>query len=185
MIEDALGGEKLIAMALLREGYEPYYNTSRAPIHPVVGVGRIIACTKLDDGRFNMLLRGETRAKLMEELPGRAYRFARVEALPSQLPSTPDVERRLRLEIRRTLEQAAVDSALKQQMITLCENVADLGDLCDLLASVTPMHIELQQLLLSEPAVSARVAFLVRTMREQAKAFHASLTPRHDQWHLN
>lgn len=183
MTEDALGGEKLIAMALLRDGYEQYYHTSHAPIHPVVGLGRIVACTKLDDGRFNLLLRGESRAQLIQELPGRAYRFARIESLAAEPPGS-GVARRLRRELRSTLEAIAVDQTLRQQMLGLCDKVADLGDLADLLASVTPMHVELQQLLLSESKIATRLSVLIRAMRDHTKAIRAQASGR-DEWRLN
>src|SRR5690348_5650973 len=57
MTEDALAGDRLIAMALLRPGWEANY-ADRPDIHAVACLGRIVAEQRLDDGRFNILLRG-------------------------------------------------------------------------------------------------------------------------------
>src|SRR5450432_958575 len=57
MTAAALRGEKLIAMALLKPGWEKNYY-SRPEIEPVVCVGRIVAQEKLGDGTYNFLLQG-------------------------------------------------------------------------------------------------------------------------------
>src|SRR3954447_13086589 len=62
MTADALRGQKQIAMALLRPGWErDYYG--RAEIEPVVCVGEILSHERLADGKYNFLLQGQTRAK--------------------------------------------------------------------------------------------------------------------------
>jgi Lon protease-like protein len=79
MVADALEGERTIAIALLKPEYEPDYFTPHAPIHTLVGVGRIIASERLEEGKYNILLRGRTRAKIVDEIAGRPYRVARIE----------------------------------------------------------------------------------------------------------
>src|SRR5262245_6549171 len=66
MTEDALAGDRLIAMALLRPGWEANY-ADRPDIHRVACLGRIVAEQRLDDGRFNILLRGLSRIRIIEE----------------------------------------------------------------------------------------------------------------------
>src|SRR5262249_61215492 len=68
MTADALAGDRLIAMALLRPGWEKDYE-GRPPIYSVICVGRIVAEKRLPDGRFNILLRGVSRARVRRELP--------------------------------------------------------------------------------------------------------------------
>src|SRR5947208_17093988 len=60
MTADALAGDRLIAMALLRPGWEADYD-GRPAIHPVACLGRVVADQRLDDGRYNLLLRGLAR----------------------------------------------------------------------------------------------------------------------------
>src|SRR6266545_6172021 len=68
MTADALAGDRLIAMALLRPGWEPDYEKV-PPIYPVVCLGRIVADQRLEDGRYRLLLRGLSRAGIVEEVP--------------------------------------------------------------------------------------------------------------------
>jgi uncharacterized protein len=86
MTEAALAGDRLIAVATLRDPAEA--PLPRAPVHPVAGVGIIEAEERLPDGRFNILLRGLARVRLAEELldTGRPYREFRAEVLEDVLP---------------------------------------------------------------------------------------------------
>src|SRR5215467_7574945 len=78
MTADALAGDRLIALALLRPGWESDYDGKPA-IYPVACLGRVVAEQRLDDGRYNILLRGLSRVRLVEELSqGKLYRTARV-----------------------------------------------------------------------------------------------------------
>ena len=63
MITDALRGNRLIAMALLKPGWEQNYY-GRPEIHPVVCVGTLLTHEKLPDGKYNLLLQGHTRTGL-------------------------------------------------------------------------------------------------------------------------
>src|SRR5947208_12924499 len=66
MTADALAGDRLIALALLKPGWEPDYE-GRPDLFPVACLGRIVAEQKLEDGRFNILLRGLARVRMVKE----------------------------------------------------------------------------------------------------------------------
>src|SRR5437763_5081870 len=60
MTADALAGDRLIALALLKSGWEDDYD-AQPPIHGVGCLGRVAAEQLLPDGRYNLLLRGLSR----------------------------------------------------------------------------------------------------------------------------
>ena len=60
MMDDALAADELIAIALMKPGWEPQYE-DRPSIHRTVCIGRIMTYTQLDDGRYNLLLQGIQR----------------------------------------------------------------------------------------------------------------------------
>ena len=85
MTRDALDGDHLIAMALLQPDWEDKY-LSKPPIYPLVCVCKIVAEQALEDGRFNILIRGLARARVVDEVESdRLYRQARVELLADAL----------------------------------------------------------------------------------------------------
>jgi Lon protease-like protein len=80
MVRDATNGEGLIAVSLLRPGWESDYTGSPA-FHDVGTVGRIEDLELMKDGRFNLRLVGVQRVRLGQWLKEQPYRLVRVTPL--------------------------------------------------------------------------------------------------------
>jgi Lon protease-like protein len=81
MVADALKGDRIIGMVLLRAGYEAEYE-GRPPVHPIGCAGVITSFEQLPDGRYVIMLRGLVKFRVTSEDQTRLYRLARVEAMP-------------------------------------------------------------------------------------------------------
>lgn len=81
MVADALKGDRVIGMILLKPGFEADYE-GRPPIYDIGCAGRIADSQLLPDGRYTIALRGFARFRVAAEQRQRPYRLARVEALP-------------------------------------------------------------------------------------------------------
>jgi uncharacterized protein len=95
MVADAVAGDGVIGMTLLRGGWEhDYYG--RPPLYERGCAGRIERHESLPDGRFNIVLRGLTRFRIVEEHAGEPYRMATVVPLPEAAgdPAEIDMARR-------------------------------------------------------------------------------------------
>lgn len=88
MVSDALATDRVIGMALLRPGWEGDYN-GRPPVFDIGCTGVMTHCEQLEDGRFNIVLRGVDRFRIHEEESSRNYRLARTETL-AEPPITHD-----------------------------------------------------------------------------------------------
>src|SRR5437762_11320055 len=87
MMADALDDDRLMALVLLRPGWEEDYH-KRPPVHAVACLGRIFQEQRLADGRYNLLLQGLARARVVAEVPSpRLYRVARLELLADAEPT--------------------------------------------------------------------------------------------------
>jgi uncharacterized protein len=80
MVTDALAADRLIGMALLRPGWEGA--AEPPPIYDVGGAGEIVESEELEDGRFNIVLEGRFRYRILDEASPCPYRLARVEEIP-------------------------------------------------------------------------------------------------------
>jgi Lon protease-like protein len=80
MVRDALGSHRTIGMILLRPGWEPDYE-GRPPIYEIGCAGVLERCDPLADGRFNILLRGVARFRVLSERAGEPYRIASIAPL--------------------------------------------------------------------------------------------------------
>src|SRR4051812_29131191 len=77
LARDCLAGSKMLALPTLEPGYEEQYE-GRPAVKPVCGVGEIVESHRHPDGRYDLLLRGLGRVRIVEELPPRhPYRLVR------------------------------------------------------------------------------------------------------------
>lgn len=98
MVEDALNGDRIIGMTLLRPGWERDYE-GRPPVYPIGCAGVITHAERLPDGRFNIVLRGMEKFRVTGEEAERPYRLAHVEPVPE--PSFESVRTEMRGQRRR------------------------------------------------------------------------------------
>jgi len=80
MVADAVASDRMIGMVLLRPGWEGDYE-GRPPVYPIGCSGVITHVERLQDGRYNILLRGLERFRILEEDHARSYRRAVIEPL--------------------------------------------------------------------------------------------------------
>jgi hypothetical protein len=162
MVADALAGDRLLAVATLRSAEGAAQE--RGAVYPVAGAGIIEAEERLDDGRFNVLVRGLARVRLAEELlhTGKPYREFRVELLDDVWPPggpaalAPDVEVLVRcvLELAR---RATADDGVRD----LAEAVARMrvpSRLADAVAAALVSETAERLALLEERDVARRLA---------------------------
>jgi Lon protease-like protein len=114
MVADALVSHRTIGMVLLKPGYEEDYQ-GRPPIYPLGCWGTIVEDERLGDGRYNILLLGQSRFRVLEEHGGEPYRVAAVEELPDppgDAASLDGLRERL-LAVLSRLSDGAADVHLK------------------------------------------------------------------------
>ena len=97
MVADCLAGDGRLAVVMLRPGWErDYYG--RPPVFAVAGAGEIIQSERLADGRYNILLEGQMRIRIEDEVRSDLpYRVARARRLADVLPDGAGAALRERL----------------------------------------------------------------------------------------
>jgi uncharacterized protein len=78
MVADALAAHRTIGMTLLRPGWEADYY-GRPAVYPIGCAGIVDESQQLEGGRYNIVLKGVARFRLVEERGGEPYRLASVE----------------------------------------------------------------------------------------------------------
>jgi Lon protease-like protein len=81
MVSDALESDRRFGIVLLKAGWEPDYFGAPA-VHPFGTLGTIERAEPLDEGRYNIIVRGDVRFRILEEVSRVPYRTARVVAEP-------------------------------------------------------------------------------------------------------
>jgi len=104
MLAAALEGDRIIGMVLLRPGWEGNYE-GRPPVYPIGCAGLITHAEPLADGRYNIVLRGLEKFRVLSEEETDGYRVAQIQTLMEELT---DVERASIRAERRRLEALLV-----------------------------------------------------------------------------
>lgn len=86
LTEDVLASDSLMAIALLKPGWERDYQGS-PEVHPVACAGIVEEHRRLPDGRFNIRLRGVRRIEILGFLGETAYRVAAFRCLEDRDPA--------------------------------------------------------------------------------------------------
>jgi Lon protease-like protein len=161
MTRAALDGERYIAMALLQPGWQKHYQGTPA-VHPVLGLGKIIEDDSLQDGRFNLVLWGIARLRLVEEQSKEPYRTARVEVLEERPSTGAGYERKRRLLLAFYVQ---ILKQIGEGAVAAPPDDVPLGMLCDLLASLIAFDPGIKQSLLGELDVAVRCDHLLELLQ--------------------
>ena len=167
MMEDAISSDQLIAIAKLK-------SNSTLPgepeIHPTVCVGKIVTHAELPDGRFNLLLLGAKRAKVIREIATeRPSRMADVQLeKPSGHPMDSDNER-IRAQANRLFRRlVANDPSLDNEAIgQLLNDYLPLGMLLDLLTFSCGATLKAQQEVLETFDVDTRAKKVIEILQSR------------------
>jgi Lon protease-like protein len=104
MVATALDEDRIIGMVLLRPGWEGDYE-GRPPVYPVGCAGLITHAERLGDGRFNIVMQGLEKFRIVDEDDSRPYRLARVDSIEEAMAERDKEEMRM---ARRRLESLLV-----------------------------------------------------------------------------
>jgi Lon protease-like protein len=181
MLNAALDSDGLIAMSILAPGWEPDYD-GRPTLLPHVCVGKVITHQRLDDGRYNLMLLGMRRGRIVSELPPtRSYREAEIELIDDVYPADGEEARdtlqaALAEAFRRTLP-VAKNQASEGAVNELLSEEVSLGVLTDLVSFALPLRPALKRELLAECNVDVRARRLLRALRTSAAKSAAPPAP--------
>jgi hypothetical protein len=174
MVRDARGGAGIIAMALLREGWEPEYYGS-PEVYRIGCAGEMSDIVPLPEGRFNIKLRGLSRVRLVSFEQESPYRIAVVEPLPERAPAEVD-PRAQALKRRLVQALAALVAGSQRQAIP----VADLGDaplpsLVNTLCARLDLPLAVKQELLTMDDLLDRCTALTRLLGKATRRRRSSV----------
>jgi hypothetical protein len=160
MVADALEGDRLIGMVLLRPGWETDYE-GRPPVYPIGCAGLISNHERLPDGRYNIVLRGIEKFRIVEETRDRTYRVARIEGLHEPLV---DAERDEIRAARRRLEALLVPQPQGRGTETKVPPAMADEDLVNALAQYMELEPLEKQALLERDGLLARCRSLIELL---------------------
>lgn len=168
MFENAMSGDRLISLALLRSGWEQDYEGAPR-VHSVCCLGRVISHNENADGTYNLLLAGLKRVRIMRELKTQhAFRTAEVALIEDSYDGLTDlVKSHLRQRILSAFKQlTSAGGPTDESLQKLASAKLSLGMLTDAVAYSSPLSVLQKQSLLEEPNVQSRARTLIALLNE-------------------
>lgn len=154
LVSDALARDRRIAMI------QPMTPEEGAALFAIGCVGRIGEVEAMDDGRFNIVLEGESRFRMLRELevptPFRQVQAELIDEVDEVLSATE----------RAGFEHEARDFADRQGYSVDWDSVARLDDvsLINGVSQIAPFDAAAKQALLEAPDIRTRCELLVQLM---------------------
>lgn len=155
MVSDALARDRRIGMI------QPQRDQEGAPLFQIGCLGRIGDVQALDDGRFNIVLEGEARFRVLRELDVTTP-FRQVEA-----ELLPEAEEELAAIERASFEREARRFAKAQGYRVDWDSVARLDDtsLINGVCQIAPFDAAAKQALLEANGIGERCELLIQLMQ--------------------
>ncbi len=156
LVKDALARDRRIGMI------QPQQATEGAPLYTVGCLGKIADVEALDDGRFNLVLEGESRFRLIRELDATTpFRQIEGELIAGEdYPALSPVERAgFEREARRFAD--AQGYAVDWEAVTRLDDTS----LIDGTSQIVPFDTAAKQALLEASTLTERCELLVQLMQ--------------------
>ena len=160
LVKDAIDGAGRIAMIQPQR----LDDDNQAPLHAVGCVGELVGVEELDDGRFNIVLLGSNRFRLVRETElDASYRCAEVDIEAFDDSEPPPLAMIQRAEVEREARRLGDAMGLAVDWAA----VARLDDemLVNAIAQVAPFDTGAKQALLEQASLEARADLLVQLMQ--------------------
>jgi len=169
LVSDVIERGSQLAVPRLKPGYDSdYYGAP--PVFEVCGVGHITEYARLPDGRFNIVVLGFGRVRIVEELRGEPYRVARVEPLQDRPSEAPMVAETLRTEllklVRRTVPHL---SGPARDLESRLRGAGTPGECADIVAGTLIEDPDERQSLLEELDPTRRLTTLIAHVHQLSR----------------
>ncbi|NTX34618.1 LON peptidase substrate-binding domain-containing protein [Myxococcus sp. CA033] len=162
MVKDALATDRVVALAQLEDGWEGKYE-GRPPMQSIMCAGVIVWDEEVEEGRYNILLQGVSRIRMVTELTtDKAYREVQALSLPD-LPYQGPEEERLRQAVFELAGR--VPPTFAENLLPVTARAAG-GKLADVVASAISPEAERRQQLLAELDVKRRLEAVLEDVGE-------------------
>lgn len=159
MINDALEGQRLVGVSLLKPGWEEE-GVEPEP-HDVLGVGEITRVTRLAGGNMNIVLHGLARVRVVETVQTHPYRLAEVRVMADEVDEGPEAHRMAEKAARAFGRLQALKPGQDRQPLTVLKLLDSPIDIFNYLCAHVELDVSFKQELLEMEDLGERLRHLV------------------------
>lgn len=165
MLADCYKGDKLMAISLLKAGWEK--TREPMPSCDVVGVGYVRVLIENEDGTSYIILKGLCRAKIVEYIQMEPYRIAKLVPMPDRIENKEELER-LGLRLRQLMiRKLKFKSETPQKRCEIPAEYNDPLNLSYLAAYMLDTDKKIKQDLFETTNSNCRIKHLIDLLEEE------------------
>jgi Lon protease-like protein len=170
MVRDVVEGDGQLVIALMREGLE-FKQTGISAVHSIACLGRIETCEELEDGKYNIVVVGMKRVRLVNIVQNTPYRLVEVEVLEeADLPAHSEEIFRRQSRLGELFSQfTELAAEMEPQAMELMPEL-DFESLVNMVAMTLNLSMEQKQALLEITDLSLRCDMLIPILQQQIEA---------------
>ncbi|HEX2231762.1 MAG TPA: endopeptidase La [Thermoleophilaceae bacterium] len=158
LVNDVLGGTRMLAMVASREGAEEEPHPDQ--LYKVGVAGVVARMLKVPDGSLRILVHGAQRVELADFVATEPYLVARISEAPDIVVPSPQLEalhRNIQATFSRIIEEVPY---LPEELQIAVTNLEDPAELAHMIAGALRIETEKKQELLEERDVTKRLRLL-------------------------
>ena len=167
MVGDVLEGSREIGMVLLQPGWESGYQ-GNSEVFETGSAGKITEYKSLEEGRYDILLSGSQRFRILDFVQETPYRTARVQWLKEVLPSGPEASD-IATELTLNFNQLNQESVSPEMNLDLLEKL-DFSTLVNSICSSLSLSVYDKQQLLEMDNLKNRAKAILAVLKQQVLA---------------
>lgn len=159
MINDALDGQRLVGMSLMKPGWEEE-GVEPEP-HEILGVGEITRVSRLAGGNMNIVLHGLARVRIVETVQTDPYLLAEVQVINDHVDEGPEAHRMAEKAKNAFARLQAMKPGQDRQSLLVLKLLASPIDIFNYLCAHVELDVSFKQELLEMYDLGARLRRLV------------------------
>ena len=167
MVGDVLEGSREIGMVLLQPGWESGYQ-GNPEVFETGSAGKITEYKSLEEGRYDILLSGSQRFRILDFVQETPYRTARVQWLKEVLPSGPEASD-IVTELTLNFNHLNQESVSPEMNLDLLEKL-DFSTLVNSICSSLSLSVYDKQQLLEMDNLKNRAKAILAVLKQQVSA---------------
>ena len=183
MTGNSIDNDQWIGMVLLAPGYEDTYHGA-PPIQQMGCAGNIDRCFRYDDGKYDIVLKGQSRFRIIKEVGDASFRQAEVELLQDTnddlLQNNPPLYDKLKQVYGRYIDHLP-DSNMHKMEIDFAD-CNTVGQAVDRVAYIFDSPVDQQQHFLEELDVAKRVEMIADLLQLKLDILQRSKTVNQNDW---
>jgi uncharacterized protein len=170
MIHEVLAGNKELVIALLKPGTEATY-ANVSSFYPVACLGRIETSEELEDGKYNIVVVGMQRVRIVREVQHSPYQLVEVEMLDAVSEDDVGGEESVNADRHNHLGElfakfTELATGVKQHTLELVPQL-DFESLVNMVAMTLNLAAEQKQALLEIDEPARRCDILIPVLQQQ------------------